>query len=57
MAQQRIRTKEIRVTLGYKYDSQLCRQFHSITGIGLKRFRLSALNAEAVVRRAFKGVA
>ena len=39
LARQRMRTKEICVRLEYKHESQVCRQFHAIAGMGLKTFR------------------
>jgi AraC-like DNA-binding protein len=39
LAMKRVRTKEISFRLGFKRESQLCRQFHVITGVGLKDFR------------------
>jgi len=41
LARRKLRTKEIRVRLRYKHDSQVCRHFRAIVGMGLRAFRQS----------------
>jgi AraC-like DNA-binding protein len=39
LARKHVRTKDIRVLVEYKHDSQVCRQFHAVFGTSLKEFR------------------
>lgn len=39
LARRHIRTKDIRVMLEFKHDSEVCRQFHAVYGTSLKQYR------------------
>ena len=39
LARKHVRTKDIRLLVDFKHDSQVCRQFHAVFGTSLKEFR------------------
>ena len=47
LARQNVRTKDIRMKLEYKHDSEVCRQFHAAFGTSLKQYRDAVVKGES----------